>query len=404
MRFRFKSILSIIFLLIIGCASIGIGYLFYTEVIEVADIVVDGDLTINYINGDSFTSKGNAKIEFSVTNSSSEQRYYYIQLSDVYANGITYILKSSNNLEVSNELKSDIISEQIAIQGNETINYTLEFISEDESEYSGKLTVGLKKTDSNTFFETILKNNKISETKLTNFMENATLNEGLIQSQDDTGIAYYFRGAISNNNVSFGDFNWKIVKINGDGSVKLVLDGIIEEIGKYYEEDYDFSNSEINKTLNSWYENYLKDYSDYIAYYKFCNDVNKESDGTTFIAYNRIITNKIPTYICLGNLINTKIGLLTIDEVAMAGASTFGNQDYYLYNESIKTDYYTMSSAKMSNNLYYPFIINTNGAITYETNGTLLRGIRPVINIIKTAKVEGLGTAEEPYKIIMETK
>ena len=65
MRFRFKSILSIIFLLIIGCASIGIGYLFYTEVIEVADIVVDGDLTINYINGDSFTSKGNAKIEFS---------------------------------------------------------------------------------------------------------------------------------------------------------------------------------------------------------------------------------------------------------------------------------------------------------------------------------------------------
>ena len=38
---------------------------------------------------------------------------------------------------------------------------------------------------------------------------------------------------VKNNNVLFADKNWKIVKINGDGSIKLVLDGVIDELSKY---------------------------------------------------------------------------------------------------------------------------------------------------------------------------
>ena len=401
MRLRFKSVLVFIFILIIACASVGVGYLFYNEVVERSNIVVDGDLTINFINGDSFDLNGDATIAFSVTNNSDEQKYYYIQLSDVYASNVNYELKSSDDLDVSNTLKSDIIYNQVAINSNETINYTMNFTSSSKENYSGTIKIGLRANEENSFADMILSNNNISSTSLTSFGEAATLDEGLLESQDDLGVAYYFRGAVTNNNVSFAGYNWKIVKINGDGSVKLVLDGIIEELSNYYDESSSFNESAILDVLESWYDTNLVDYSSYIAYYKFCNDTVLEANGTTYMAYNRIVTNKIPTFVCLGYSENGKIGLLTADEVVMAGGSTDSNNSYYLYNSSIETNYYTMTNARIDGSLYYPFIVNIEGGLEYDTNGTLVRGVRPVINIIKTAKVSGSGTIDDPYTIIM---
>lgn len=401
MRLRFKSVLVFIFILIIACVSVGVGYLFYNEVVERSNIVVDGDLTINFINGDSFDLNGDASIAFSVTNNSDEQKYYYIQLSDVYASNVNYELKSSDDLDVSNTLKSDIIYNQVAINSNETINYTMNFTSSSKENYSGTIKIGLRANEENSFADMILSNNNISSTSLTSFGEAATLDEGLLESKDDLGVAYYFRGAVTNNNVSFAGYNWKIVKINGDGSVKLVLDGIIEELSNYYDESSSFNESAILDVLESWYDTNLVDYSSYIAYYKFCNDTVLEANGTTYMAYNRIVTNKIPTFVCLGYSENGKIGLLTADEVVMAGGSTDSNNSYYLYNSSIETNYYTMTNARIDGSLYYPFIVNIEGGLEYDTNGTLVRGVRPVINIIKTAKVSGSGTVDDPYTIIM---
>lgn len=401
MRLRFKSVLVFIFILIVACASVGVGYLFYNEVVDKSSVVVDGDLTINYINGDSFSLNGDATLAFSVTNNSDEQRYYYIQLSDVYASDVNYELTSSDNLDISNTLKSDIISNQVSINSNETINYTLSFKSNQSEQYSGTIKIGLKSNEENTFADVILSNNKVSDTALTNFGDPAVLDEGLLQAQDDLGVAYYFRGAVTNNNVSFGGYNWKIVKINGDGSVKLVLDGILEEISSYYEDSTAFIESDIIDVLESWYDQNLTGYSDYIAYYKYCNDSVLEPNSTSYAAYSRIVTNKIPTFVCLGYSDNGKIGLLTADEVVMAGGSMSENTSYYLYNSGIETPYYTMTSAKNESSTYYPFIVNTNGALSDSVSGDLLRGVRPVINIIKTAKVTGTGTTDDPYQIIM---
>lgn len=401
MRWRFKSVLIFIFILIISCTSIGIGYIFYSEVIDKSNILVDGDLTINFINGDTFNLQGNASIAFSVTNNSEESKYYYIQFSDVYAKDVNYELTSSNNIDITNSLKSDIISNQISINSNETINYTLTFTTNQSTKYSGKIKVGLKSNEENTFADLLLTNNKVSDAPLTNIGEPATLDEGLLQSQDDQGQAYYFRGAVTNNNVLFADHNWKIVKINGDGSVKLVLDGILDKISSYYTESTNFIESDVLTVLEDWYSQNLENYSNYIAYYKFCNDTVLETTGTTYTAYSRIVTNKIPTFVCLGYSENNKIGLLTADEVMLAGASTSSNTSFYLYNSSIETPYFTMTSAKNENGLYYPFIVNTDGTLIDNISGTLLRGVRPVINIIKTAKVTGSGTTDDPYQIIM---
>lgn len=399
LRKRFKSMLYFIFMLILTVSALGVGYIFYDKITNDSDIVVDGKITINYLDGKKFSLNGNKSIAFSVTNNDTETKYYYIQLTDVYASEVTYSLKSSDGLNMKNELKSEIVSNQISINGNETINYTLEFNTDGNTSYSGVLQVGVKENEKNTFADVILANNKVNERSLTENGDAATLDEGMLKKEDDLGVAYYFRGNVKNNNVLFAGKNWKIVKINGDGSIKLVLDNIVDEISKYYSEDYSFLKSTIFEKLNNWYANNLNDYSDYIAYYKFCNDTVLEDDN--YLAYNRVITNKIPTFVCLGNLVNSRIGLLTIDEVSLAGGSTGENKSYYLYNEKITNSYYTMSSASSRYGNYYPFVVDTDGSISSNVNGNLLRGVRPVINIIKTAKVSGNGTNEEPYEIIM---
>lgn len=53
---------------------------------------------------------------------------------------------------------------------------------------------------------------------------NINKTEALIAStEDDYGTSYYFRGAVKNNYVQFANKCWRIVRIVGDGSVKLLL-------------------------------------------------------------------------------------------------------------------------------------------------------------------------------------
>ena len=400
MRLRFKSALSFIFLLIAVCAFLGVGYVFYDKISDDSDIVVDGKITINYLSGKKFALNGNDEVSFSVTNNDMETKYYYIQLTDIYAKDVSYELTSSDNLKITNELKSEIISNQVSINPQETVNYTIKFKTKDNEKYSGTIQIGEKTDENNTFADAILANNKINETGLTKNGEAATMDEGFLKNTDDLGEAYYFRGAVSNNNVRFADKDWKIVKINGDGSVKLVLDGTIDELNKYYENGYGFENSQVYQTLNSWFDVYLNNYSDYIAYYKFCNDIVAEDESSYYIGYSRVITNKIPMYVCLGTKVNSKIGLLTADELSMAGASTSENKSFYLYSDKISSAYYLMTGAKYENDLYYPFLVGQDGNIITDTSGNLLRAVRPVINIIKNAKVTGDGTLQNPYQIV----
>ena len=49
--------------------------------------------------------------------------------------------------------------------------------------------------------------------------------KGLYQAADDYGTTYYYRGNIKNNNVYFAGFYWQIVRINGDGSIRLMYNG-----------------------------------------------------------------------------------------------------------------------------------------------------------------------------------
>ena len=53
---------------------------------------------------------------------------------------------------------------------------------------------------------------------------NKNTTEALLAStEDDYGTSYYFRGAVTNNYVEFANKCWRIVRVGGDGSVKLIL-------------------------------------------------------------------------------------------------------------------------------------------------------------------------------------
>lgn len=183
LRKRFKSMLYFIFMLILTVSALGVGYIFYDKITSDSDIVVDGKITINYLDGKKFSLNGNKSIAFSVTNNDTETKYYYIQLTDVYASEVTYSLKSSDGLNMKNELKSEIVSNQISINGNETINYTLEFNTDGNTSYSGVLQVGVKENEKNTFADVILANNKVNERSLTENGDAATLDEGLLKKK-----------------------------------------------------------------------------------------------------------------------------------------------------------------------------------------------------------------------------
>ncbi len=64
-----------------------------------------------------------------------------------------------------------------------------------------------------------------------NFAEPATADEGIYTLEDDYGTSYYYRGASQTNYIKYGknkegqDMYWRIVRINGDGSLRIIYDG-----------------------------------------------------------------------------------------------------------------------------------------------------------------------------------
>ena len=147
----------------------------------------------------------------------------------------------------------------------------------------------------------------------------------------------------------------------------------------------------------------------------FCNDRTPSSGtgtGTTkafYAAYNRLDTNKKPSFKCTnssdlftirssnkGNkALQYPIGLITADEVAYAGGvDGRSNTSYYLYADQ---DYWTMSPRSFDNSGAYMF---RAGSGISNTTVNRAYGVRPVINLKADVTISsGDGTASNPYVI-----
>ena len=399
----YKSFLIIIFLLIMISLMFGILYFIKNNNQgSKTDIEVNGNLSINYIDGNVFDVLNKNVLKFSITNNSECVNYYTIIFSKIKGDG-TYKLLSNDliinegNLNSNNEAKIDDMS----IDPKETIIYQLEINS--NSNLKGKIDINNVEEKNDAFADLILKTTPPVNSPMTKVgSEIATLNEGLIKSADDNGVTYYYRGDIQNNYVSLGNLIWRIVRINSDKTVRLILDGETSTIASYYTSSnpsFKFESSNMKFILDNWFNENLKNYEDIIANSNYCNDIS--NDNNVYSSNTRILTNKLPVLACLGTTIKNKIGLLTIDEVLLAGASVNNsNEKFYLYNSNISKEWYTLSAVSGNDNSINMFMINTNGSINTNVVGNLNRSIRPVINLEKNIKMIGDGTAENPYILL----
>ena len=146
------------------------------------------------------------------------------------ATGKSVILGSQTLTDLENNKKGYIIV-STGLKANEEKSYDLRIWMDSavtteqglNKNWSGKIVV-VSNASKPTFAETILANNEVKTPITTPGAAVSTASEALLASaEDDNGISYYFRGAVKNNYVEFANKCWRIVRVGGDGSVKLIL-------------------------------------------------------------------------------------------------------------------------------------------------------------------------------------
>ena len=91
-------------------------------------------------------------------------------------------------------------------------------------EIKDSMPKGWSSASSGTLLAALRNNNTLSEPQTTPGAEISADDEAVLASiEDDYGTSYYFRGAVTNNYVQFANKCWRIVRVGGDGSVKLIL-------------------------------------------------------------------------------------------------------------------------------------------------------------------------------------
>ena len=163
---------------------------------------------------------------------------------------------------------------------------------------------------------TILGNIEVNPEIKTKFDKTATTDEGIQQVSDGMygGTSYYWRGAATTNYLKFGGYCWRIIRINGDGTIRLIYDGTTchangtsttdsiavantaynssynksEYVGWKYTEGLQRPNSTVEGTdspiktaLENWYNNNIGNnttYASKVADGKYCNDRNTKEN------------------------------------------------------------------------------------------------------------------------------
>ncbi len=258
----------------------------------------------------------------------------------------------------------------------------------------------------------------------------------IIRVNGDNSIRMIYTGT------SAPDNNTKVVmteSINSSGYIRATSAGMskfnqnfdsAEYVGYMYEigkQHGTSQSSDIKTYLEDWYANYtdLNASETKITDQIFCNDRTSSTDssgipgeisswastGTAYYygSYYRVVekySTPMPSLICdnandkfttttaKGNgKLSYPIGLITADEVNMAGASS--NQSYYLYNEN---SYWGGSPFDFSDDGAYESSVDIDGHLSggfVSESG----GVRGVVSLSSESKLLGSGTYNDVYTV-----
>ena len=299
---------------------------------------------------------------------------------------------------------------------------------------NGSSTAGTMKTTTNLSSVYYVVSATSSSYVYKQITSNKNTTEALLAStEDDYGTSYYFRGAVKNNYVQFANKCWRIVRIVGDGSVKLVLhndntagaanpcsstnNSTNAAFARYsgttyasaFNENYndnayvgfmygtvgasDYASahantnkSDILKNLETWYTNNLASYADKLADTIWCNDKSTVSGGlgygtnaTDYAAYNRIYSTKEPTLKCPNDNNGGKLSKFTVDD------TTNGNG-----NLTYKIGLLTADEISFSGSIAYTY--NRSTYLQENTGTTWWWSLSPSLFNGSYADVWGVGS------------
>lgn len=276
---------------------------------------------------------------------------------------------------------------------------------------------------------------------------------GIYSSEDDLGTSYYFRGNVTNNYVKFANKYWRIIRINGDGTIRMIYAGTSAHANYYddhsandmsigtsaFNSSYNdntyvgymygtegattyanthsnTTNSTIKTKLDSWYDTNIVNTGNekYIADAIYCNDRSASSGtgiGTTATTYAAKTRgdNGQPTLKCTNNSdkftksttigngkLTRMIGLITSDEVMYAGGTVSTNTEYYLYSG---VWYWTMAPYSYASGYAGVYVVGNFGNL-YNNDVNFTNGaVRPVVSLKSDAISGGSGTAASPFLV-----
>ena len=256
--------------------------------------------------------------------------------------------------------------------------------------------------------------------------------------------------------VATKDIYWRIIRTNADGSIKLLYAGTSPDtmsgyigwsafnttyndpmyVGYKYGTTGSLENNRLNtndstiKTyVDNWYKNNLTNYTKFLSKDAvYCNDRNLASgqtysttEGFDYAPYERIKTNKQPTYNCTNmsdafSVNNTSakldypVGLMTIDELAYAGGEVYTDLTvpyaWYYTNangESItdSVSFWSLSSERwVSSRSLVWFVDGLNpGDLSFERVDNS-RYVRPSVSLSSCNLISrGDGSPENPYVV-----
>lgn len=271
----------------------------------------------------------------------------------------------------------------------------------------------------------------------------------LSSTKDDNYPVYYYRGNVTNNNLLFANFCWKMVRTTDKGGIKLIYNGTPVDgscansgssigIGKSpfndlqgneayvgymtselvngaFSGNYDNAHdSTIKKVVDEWYKNNMLDYTDELEDAIFCSDRSKSISDNSYFGIHDRINNGTPSLECKNDLdkytVSTEngngalkypVGLLTYDEDMYAGGKSGAvNDQYYLFDmDGYYAAFWSMTPYDIG---YYGSLGNMAFAAQahYYSPAQLICywGVRPVIAIENNGiVVSGDGTETKPY-------
>jgi prepilin-type N-terminal cleavage/methylation domain-containing protein len=242
------------------------------------------------------------------------------------------------------------------------------------------------------------------------------------QTSDQSGLyaqtlggnkTYYFRGNPTNNYIKFAGKDYRILRVNEDGTIRIMLTSSIgnnkfNSTFNTYDKMY-YTNSELKTVVDNWFTTNITgdNASKVVSGNYFCEQAKVVWNTSNYTAGSATVTEKdsyTPTFECTtdGNgkgVVTSKVGLVTYDEIIYAGGWYYVSGLSYPYYLNSGSSYWTMSPAgfySYNDTFAIAWYVSSDGYTT-DDNVDDTSGVRPVLNLSADTLVSGSGTSSDPY-------